>query len=173
MLTWTLEEQPELALRIAGSLLYLEVNWLPPREALSWLESTVEATRPLLEHEESKVRISDFIQASLGLALAQAWLDNYQALHQHAEEAIQLSRRHNLPHYLVVGISTKHIANAFFVDPKGMQELEEAVSLGRKLGLARELALALLIYGVSLFAQSENETTVPYLRGVLENSAPS
>ena len=155
VMTWTLEERPELALRMAGALLYLEVNWLPPRETLSWLEPAVEATRPLLDKEESSVRIRDFVQASLGLALAYGWQGNHEAMRQHAVESIQLARSHDLPSYLVVGLTNKHVDFAFNLTAETMQDLEEAIAVGRELRLGRELALALLIYSVGLFAQGE------------------
>ena len=161
VMTWTLEERPELALRTAGALLYLEVNWLPLREVLAWLEPAVEATRPLLDNEESGVRIRDFLQASLGLALAYGWQGNHEAMRQHAVESIQLARSHDLPRYLVVGLTNKHIDFAFNMMGEAMQDFEEAIAVGRELKLGRELVLALLLYSFGLFFQGEVDADGP------------
>ena len=52
VMVWTLEERPELALRIAGNLIYSEVQWLHPGEARAWLEPAIEKARALLADAE-------------------------------------------------------------------------------------------------------------------------
>ncbi len=73
VLACTLEERPELALRIGGNLLYTDLQWLHPTEAISWLEPAVEKARALLTEEETKIRNKDFSKALLGLGIAHGW----------------------------------------------------------------------------------------------------
>ena len=42
VMAWTLEDRPEVALRIGGDLFYREAYSLSPREARSWLEPAID-----------------------------------------------------------------------------------------------------------------------------------
>jgi predicted ATPase/class 3 adenylate cyclase len=170
VLAWTLEERPELALRIGGSLLYYEVHWLTPREARSWLEPAIERTRGLLNEEETKVRTIDFIKALIGLVSANGIQGRYSVAIPLVEEIIELARNSDESRHAAYAIAIKHLAHPFNMTPEEMKELEEAIAIIRERSLDVELVLALVVYGMALDAQGKSDLAMSYFREAVEIS---
>lgn len=168
VLAWTMEDRPELALRIGANLLYVEPHWLTTKEAQSWLEPPIEKTRGLLGQAESHVRPVDFVRALQGLASAIAWQGKYAVAMPLVEESIQLARQHGELRAVANGLLMKHIPDFFVVSAEGTQDLKEAIAISRDNGFRRELAFALGGYAFSLNAQGKSDQAGPYLQETFE-----
>ncbi len=169
VLTWTLVDLPELALRIAGNLLYHPAAyWLNPSEAQAWLEPAVENARGLLIDEERTVRTTDFIKALVGLGLWKGWQGNTDIVLPIYNEGIELARRIGEGRLLVYGIGLKYNQNPFNVPADGMRELEEAIAIGRENGFETELIAPVGTYAQALYAQGKPEEAMPYFQEALE-----
>jgi non-specific serine/threonine protein kinase len=169
-LIWSLEDRPELALRIGGDLFYREAYSLSPREARSWLEPAIAKTRGMLGEEVTTIRAEDFIRALLGLAVANGIQGNTGAAVSLAEEGIQLARKFGELRYVAYATSVKYLQHPFNLPPEAMQELEEAVSISRENGYEAELGLSLVVYGIALDAQGKAEMAMAYLQEALSIS---
>jgi tetratricopeptide (TPR) repeat protein len=169
-LAWTLEDHPELALRIGGNLLYYETTWLTPREARAWLEPAIEKTRSLLDDGETKVRTVDFIKALLALGYVHNMQGRSAQALSLADESIQLARRTGESRLLAYGIILKSIQTSFNMSPEAMQELEEAIAISRENRFEIELEMSLIIYGFALDAQGKSELARPYFQETVETS---
>jgi predicted ATPase/class 3 adenylate cyclase len=170
VLAWTIEDHPELALRIGGSLLYYESHWLTPREARSWLEPAIERTRGLLDEEETRVRTVDFIKAMIGLMSANGIQGRYSVALPLAEEIIQLARDSGESRHVAYTIAIKHLAHPFNMTREEMQELEEAIAIIREKGFDVELVLALVVYGMALDAQGKSDLATSHFQEAVEIS---
>jgi non-specific serine/threonine protein kinase len=159
-LAWTIEDRPELTLRIGGNLLNLEVHWLTPREAQSWLQPAVDKTRGLLEQEGTKVRTADFLKALLGLMMTYLWQGRSDVARPLVEEAIQLAQSTGQSLYLVQAIIYKYAQNYYNMTPREMAEVEDAITISRENGFERERALLLGIYAYALNAQGKPELAI-------------
>jgi predicted ATPase/class 3 adenylate cyclase len=170
VLAWTVDNRPDLALRIGGNLLYYEAHWLTPREARSWLESAIDRTRGLLDEdeEETKVRTVDFIKALLGLGVINGIQGRTAVARLLAEESIQLSRSSGESRHVAYAIALKHFQNPFNMTREDMQELEEAIAISRENRLDAELGLSLMIVGIALDAQGKSELAMPHFQEVVE-----
>ncbi len=170
VLAWTVEDRPVLALRIGGSLLYYHYHWLTPREARFWLESIIERTRGLLNEEEPKVRMTDFIKALIGLVSVNGIQGRYTVALPIAEEIIQRARNIGESGYAAYAIAIKHLAHPFNMTREEMLELEEAITILREKGFDVELVLALVAYGMALDAQGKSDLAMPHFQEAVEIS---
>jgi len=167
-LAWTLEDHPELSLRIVGSLLHYEAFWLPPREARAWLEPTIEKTRSLLESEKSLVRPVDFVKAALGLTIVHGIQGRTAQAVSLADENIQLARRTGELRLLAHAIILKSIQTRFSMSPEAMQQLAEAIAISRENRYELELELSLGVYGLALDGQGKSELAKPFFEEAIE-----
>jgi non-specific serine/threonine protein kinase len=168
VMVWTLEERPELALRIAGNLIYGEVQWLHPSEARSWLEPAIERARALLADESPAVRMIDFIKALIGLGATYGWYGRAADALPLLDEGIELARRCGEDRHLVYAIGIKHGGTAYARSEEQLRELEEAIAIGRENGFLLELIYPLGSYAGSLMAEGKMEEAEPYVEEALE-----
>jgi predicted ATPase/class 3 adenylate cyclase len=168
VMAWTVDDRPELTLRIGGNLLYYEAHWLTPREGRTWLESAIERTRGLLDEEETKIRRVDFIKALIGLGVINGIQGRTTVALSLAEESIQLARSLGESRHVAYAIALKHFQNPFNMTREDMQELEEAIAISRENSLDAELGLSLMIAGIALDAQGKPELAMPYFQEVAE-----
>ncbi len=168
VMVWTLEERPELALRIAGNLIYSEVQWLHPSEARAWLEPAIEKARALLADESPAgdspaVRMNDFIGALIGLGATYGWYGHPADALPLLEEGIELARRHGEDRHFVYATGVKYGGTFQVLTEKQMRELEEAIAIGRENGFAIELTYPLGTYGMSLIADGRMDEAQTYV----------
>ncbi len=168
VMAWTLEERPELALRIAGNLIYGEVQWLHPSEARSWLEPAIERARELMADDPAAVRMSDFIKALIGLGATYGWYGRTAEALPFVEEGIDLARRHGEDRHLLYAIGIKHGGLRDFRSEEQLRELEEAIAIGRENGFVMELIYPLGAVAASLFARGKVDEGMPYMEEVLD-----
>ncbi len=168
VLAWTLEDRPELALRIGAHLLYIEPHWLTSKEAQSWLEPAIEKTREMLGKPESKARPADFIWALQGLAMSNAWQGRFAAALQLVEESIRLARQYGELRAVANGLLLKNVSDFFFVSAERTEDFKEAIAISRENGFRRELAFALGGYAFSLKAHGKSDQARLYFEEVFE-----
>jgi predicted ATPase/class 3 adenylate cyclase len=162
VIAWTLEDRPDLALRLAGSLLYVEAYWLSPAEARGWLEPAIERARALREQDETAVPAVDLIKGLIGLGQAYGLHGYYRRASRYLEEAIDLARHHGELRYLVMAIGTKHIGNLSDFTAETVPELEEAIAISRDIGFDLGFAWASGVYGLVHLMQGRSEMAIPY-----------
>ncbi len=105
VLTWTLEDRPALALRISSALLYHWAHWIHPTEARSWLETSIDKTRSLLETAPSDDLIEDFIKAHIGLGIVYSLFGENLLSVATIDEGIALARENGDLEHLTTGIA--------------------------------------------------------------------
>jgi non-specific serine/threonine protein kinase len=163
VMVWTLDARPELALRIAGSLIYSEVQWLHPSEARAWLEPAIEKARALMAEESPVVRMDDFIGALIGLGATYGWYGHPADALPLLEEGIELARRHGQDRHFVYATGIKFGGTFQVLSEKQMRELEEAIAIGRENGFTIELTYPLGTYGMSLIADGRMDEAESYV----------
>jgi predicted ATPase/class 3 adenylate cyclase len=168
VLAWTLEDRPELALRIGGNLLSFEVHWLTPREARTWLEPAVEKTRSLKDKDVSKVQNADFIKALISLGITHEIQGRFASALPFLEESAQLAREIDESRLWVISIARKAVGGWFNLPLEGMLELEEAIAISRENGFEDELVWSTGIYALALSAQGRTELAMSHLEEVSE-----
>jgi predicted ATPase/class 3 adenylate cyclase len=167
-ISWSLDKQPGLALRIVGNLLYREAHWLTLGEAGSWLESAVNKTRPLLEQGAAEIRVEEFIMALIGLGFNRITQGHPELSTPFAEESIQLARESGHTKHLGYATTLKLIPRIFRLSEEELEELEEAIALGREHELETELVLTSRIYAGALFLKGKAEQAVQVLDEALD-----
>jgi predicted ATPase/class 3 adenylate cyclase len=167
-LNWTLEERPELALRIAANLFYSEVHSLPPREARSWLEPAIEKARGSIETEGSRFRPVDYLKALIGLGIATASQGGQARAAVLLEEAGQLAERLGEPRHAALVIAGKQMVNPFTFSTAWQQEIESAIVTCRESQFHFELFSLLLVYAFALDVQGSSELAKPLFREAVE-----
>jgi predicted ATPase/class 3 adenylate cyclase len=167
-LAWTLEDHPELSLRIAGSLLHYEAFWLPPREARAWLEPAIAKTRNLLGREDSPVRPVDFVKALIGLTIVHGIQGRTAQAIALAEENIQLARAAGQLRLLAYAIILRSIQTRFNMSPEALHELEEAIAISRENRYELELEMSLGVYGLALELQGKSALAKPFFDEAIE-----
>jgi predicted ATPase/class 3 adenylate cyclase len=167
-IAWTLDERPELALRICGALLSRPVFWILPREARSWLEPAIKMAQESLEREESPVEMVDFIKALQALAVMQGLQGNTPESLRLFEESIHLAREAGEPGLASFAVAMKAFRIRFSTTPELMAELEHEISVCREFGLDRELPFVLFVMCIILLVQGDFEAARPYLDEAIE-----
>ena len=167
-MVWAMENHPELALRIAGNLLYREAYWLTASEAQSWLEPAIEKTRPLLERDGSVVRVKEFILALHGLTWAYVIQGHPIRGVPLMEDSIRLARESGELRLLVFGIALKNMVNFRHFDSDSMRELDEAIWIDRENKMDSEIAFAARIYGSLLIVHGKFDLAMPYFEEAIE-----
>ena len=170
VLNWTLEERPELALRIAANLFYNEVHSLTPREARSWLEPAIEKARGVMDQEASPFRPLDYLKALIGLGIATAIQGGQAKAHAMLEETTLLAWRLGEPRYAAIAIAGKQMMNPFSWSAERRQEMESAIDICREHQFHFELFNLLLVYAFALDALGSSELAKPLFREAVELS---
>jgi non-specific serine/threonine protein kinase len=170
VLNWTLEEVPELALRIAANLFYIEVHSLTPREARSWLEPAIEKARGVMDQEASPFRPLDYLKALIGLAIATAIQGDLAKAHAMLEETTLLAWRLGQPRYAAIAIAGKQMMNPFSFSAERRQEMESAIDICREHQFHFELFNLLLVYAFALDALGSSELAKPLFREAVKLS---
>jgi len=132
-ITWCLETRPELALRISGALLYRPAHWLPYSESKSWLLNSIQKSRSLLEADQNKIPVEDFIKGLIGLATAYAFYSDHTNALAAIDEALQLAKEsHHLRHYAYAVLMKTTIyatGGGNHSTPEWIQTIEEAFQI--------------------------------------------
>ncbi len=169
-LTWTLEERPHLALRIAANLFYNEVHSLTPREARSWLEPAIEKARVSMEQEGSLFRPVDYLKGLIGLGIANAVQGGQAKAQAMLEETIPLAWKLGEPRHAAIAIAGKQMMSPFTLSVEQRQELESAITICRQNQFHFELFNLLLVYALALDAQGNSQLAKSLFREAVELS---
>jgi len=168
VIAWTLEDRPELTLRISGALLRHDAHWIHPREARSWLEPAIDHTRDLLKNEKNNVRMEDFIKALYGLGFAHLKQGNNIGSLSLIEEGIQLAREAGESRLLAHGIAWKAFHARFSMTPEIMQDVEAEINISRELNYDFALGMLLMVSGTIQFLQGNIEAGMPHFEEARE-----
>jgi predicted ATPase len=168
VLAWTLEDRPELALRISGALLRYDAHWIHPREGRSWLEPAIDRTRELLKNNKNHVRIEDFIKALHGLGRMRMKQGKHIASLSHFEESVQLAREAGETHLLANGISWVAFHARYSMTPELMQEVKDAIEISREGNDDVALVWLLFVLAMTQYFQGNLESGLPYIHEALE-----
>ena len=172
VLTWTLEDRPEIALRIAGALLRQDFYLVNAREARSWLEPAIEKTRDSLGEGDGVVPVEDMIKALQAMGMTYSRQGKESEAVGLYRESVLLAREADDFNLLAWGIawgaaleSRLGIAD---VSAETHQEIEEAISLSRERGLDLALAWLLFVSWAILAGQGNIEAAEPYFQEAIE-----
>ncbi len=168
VLAWTLEERPDVALRIASSLIYSEVHWLHPSEAVAWLRPAIERARGQLGAEPPVVNMHDYISALVGLVSTLSWIGRRPAVLPLIDEAIALARQHGEERLLAAAIMNKHGGLGRILTGESKQEVQEAITIARRNNFQNELFLLLSTYAASHLAQGRIEEAATLIQEAME-----
>jgi predicted ATPase/class 3 adenylate cyclase len=147
VMTWTLEDRPEIALQIAGALLRQDFYVFNPREASSWLEPAIEKTRESVGLGKS-AQVEDLAKALQALATMRSRQGRESEARELLRESIVLAGEIGNHELLAFGIAwsagLESRLGALGVSAETQQELDEAIMMSREEGL--DLALAWLLF---------------------------
>lgn len=170
VLKWTVEERPDLALRLAANLFYNEAHSLPLREARSWLELVVEKARDAMEEEGSDFRPVDYLKALIGLGITMASQGGQAEAGKILEEAEQLAiQLGELRHYAFV-IAGRQMVSLSGFSAERQQEVEAAIAACRQNQFHLELYNLLTVYAFLLDIHGRSELAKPLFREAAELS---
>lgn len=147
VMDWTLEDRPEMALRLTGMLRYQDGFWMSPREALGWVSGAIARTRLAFESEDTGIAPVDFIRALVALGTVHAVQGDNTRSDEAVREAIVLARRHGQTRLLARAITMQTLLHVFQPTEELIGEAEEAIRLSRKHDYALELAVGLSFMG--------------------------
>jgi predicted ATPase len=170
VLSRTLEERPDLALRIAANLFYNEVHSLTPREARSWLEPAIEKARVSMAHEESPCRPLDYLKALVGFAIATGVQGGVVEAQAMLEETLQLASKLDEPRYAAIAIAGRQMMNPFTLPAERRREIESTIAICREKQFHFELFNLLLVYAFAIDAQGDSELAKSLFREAVELS---
>ncbi len=154
-LAWSVDDRPDVALRIAGNLLYIEAHWLLPKEAQAWLEPVVEKARSQLAAGDSRISMHAYIKALMGLAVAFGMQGLDGSGRPHLIEAIDLARQHQERRLVAMGLAYKNVVNPFRMTDEQIAEVLEAMEISQAHGYTRELSWTKGLYGLALYARGK------------------
>jgi predicted ATPase/class 3 adenylate cyclase len=143
-MTWTLDTNPVLALRLSGSLLYWPGQWIQISEAKSWLLPAVERTRDLLEENKNDSLSEDFIKGLVALATTYSFFSDHIPALRYIEEALQLSEKTGHLRHFVYCVSMKTIIFAngagSYNTPEWIEKIKTALKIASEQNFEFELA---------------------------------
>jgi predicted ATPase len=137
VMTWTLEDRPALALRISSALLFNWAHWIHPSEARSWLETSIDRTRSLLETEPGEALIDDLIKAYIGLGIIYSLFGENLRSVDTIDEGIALARENGELEYMTLGIGWRInvlIVNQYEISPEWEGEVDRALEISEQHG---------------------------------------
>jgi len=158
VISWTQEDQPEIALSICAQLLYTENNWLHPKEACTWLKPTIENVRSLLVRDHPEGLEVDFIRSLVALCIAEATQGNMKEALIAVQESID--RAHAIGAYkeLLYATPFKSLDQATAPTPEAIQELEAVIQVSQAHGIEKKWqAMCLGVSGFMLILQGDIE----------------
>jgi len=167
VLAWTLEDRPALALRISSSLLYHWAHWIHPSEARSWLESSIEKSRSLLESEPSDTLIQDFIKAHIGLGVGYSLFGDNDGGIAIIDQGVALAREYSELAYMTFGIAWKMnlmILSQYEFTPEWQKELDLALEISEQNGLELSQGMLHLIMFFILTNQGKSTEALPHFQ---------
>jgi predicted ATPase/class 3 adenylate cyclase len=147
VMEWTLEERPELVLRLVGHLRHNYGLWMTPREARSWLTRAIDRTRRPFEAGDQHIPASDFIRALIALGITLVTQGDNVRAGVVFREAVTLARTHGEDRLMTCAIPLNALTMAFRVTPDIIREVEEAIHVCRQNGYQDELAQNLVFAG--------------------------
>ena len=137
VMTWTLEDRPALALRISSALLFNWAHWIHPSEARSWLETSIDRTRSLLETEPGEALIDDLIKAYIGLGIIYSLFGENLRSVDTIDEGIALARENGELEYMTLGIGWRInvlIVNQYEISPEWEGKVDRALEISEQHG---------------------------------------
>ena len=171
VVAWTLDERPELTLRLSSLLHHYPGLFISPREAHEWLNNALNRTRGSFESGGSNVQPHDFIQALLALGRVSAMQgDNTGATHIFAETAA-LARQFGETRLLAYAIGMKGFVHLFQLTPELLGEAEEAIRICRENSYQNELVWNLTIVAAIHVLSGDFEKGDPYVAEAIEINA--
>jgi predicted ATPase/class 3 adenylate cyclase/tetratricopeptide (TPR) repeat protein len=168
VMEWTLEESPQLSLRLVGFLRHNMGLWMTPRESLSWLLEAIERNRSQFEGDASQVPAADFIRALIAAGFTSILIGEDASGTLLIEEAARLASDHGelqLYAYATAWIAPSSI---FQLTPETILALEEAIQICREHGFQNELAMNLIVAGGAIFLRGDPESGEAYIEEALE-----
>lgn len=171
VVTWTLEDRPELALRISSALLHHWAHWIHPTEARYWLETSIEKTRSLLEREPGEDLIPDFIKAQIGLGIIYSLFGENLASAAAFDEGIALARKNGEIEHLTLGIAWKAnvlLVNRYGISPELEREVDRALEISERNGFEISEGWLNLVKFYLHVNQQEFTTAMPYFQKVIQ-----
>lgn len=91
VMTWTLETNPVLALRISGSLLYWPAHWIQLSEAKSWLVNSFKKVEEITEPEKNSLQVEDLIKGHMSLATVYSMYSDHVPALENINKTLKLA----------------------------------------------------------------------------------
>ncbi len=157
VLDWTLEEQPELALRVTGVLRYHFAFWMAPSEAKSWLEAAVASGRPAFERGDFSENPAVFIKSLIGLVSLSGIQGDVTPALDLKEEARAIADEAGEIRLMVGATVVGGLRVIFQPTPELVSQLEDAIRISRKHGYRTELYFALGTLGYAYMLQGKTQ----------------
>jgi predicted ATPase/class 3 adenylate cyclase len=137
VLIWTLDDSPELALRMSSALLYHWAHWIHPTEASNWLETSIDKTRSLLESQPGEDLVEDLIKAYIGLGIVYSLFGENLKSVALMDEGIALAREYGDLEHMTTGIAWRInilIVNRYEISPEWEREVDRALEISEHYG---------------------------------------
>jgi tetratricopeptide (TPR) repeat protein len=169
-LTWTFEARPQLALRISSSLLHHWAHWILPTEARSWLETSIDKTRGLLETEPGEDLIEDLIKAYVGLGIIYSLAGEIPTALAAMDEGIALARENGHLEHMTTGIAWRAnvlLLNQYEIPAEWEQEVDRALEISERHGFEISEAWLNRVKTYLHVNQGEFSGAQPYLQRLI------
>lgn len=174
VLTWTLDNRPELAIRICGALFYRAAYWIHFSESKAWLVKSVEKTRPLLGMDETVMPVEDFVKGLISLATAYSFYSDHANALNTIDESLQLAREHDLHRHYVYAVVMKTVilgnGSGDYDTPEWKQTIEDALQICIENNYEMELSQLQFITAFLLASKGNFEEALPYYKSALATS---
>ena len=156
VMTWTLDERPELALRLTGHLRHNQGYWMSSTEVDMWLSGVIDRTRPFFESEDALIPSADFIKALTAYAYNFTTLGQHEEMKQFADEAVNLARLRHEDRLWTYAVSIKGMGiigtGRTEQNTEGfLEEIRKAIQISRQNNWQLELAQNTATLGALLF----------------------
>jgi tetratricopeptide (TPR) repeat protein len=172
VMTWTMDDRPELALKICSALLYHWAHWIHPTEARNWLETSIHKTRSLLESEPGEELIEDLIKAFNGLGIIYSLLGENLKSVATFDEGIALAREYGDLEHLTTAIAWRInilIVNRYEISSEWEQEVDRALEVSEQHGFEiSEGWLNLVKFYLYVYYKGEFAMALPHFQRVLQ-----
>jgi predicted ATPase len=171
VMTWTLEDRPALALRISSALLFNWAHWIHPSEARSWLETSIDRTRSLLETEPGEALIDDLIKAYIGLGIIYSLFGENLRSVDTIDEGIALARENGELEYMTLGIGWRInvlIVNQYEISPEWEGEVDRALEISEQHGFEISEGWLNLVKFYLYAYRGEFAKALPHFQRVIE-----
>ena len=171
VLTWSLDNRPELAIRICGALFYRAAYWIHFSETKSWLINSVDRARPLLGKDETIMPVEDFIKSLLSLATVYSFYSDHINASSTIDEVLQLSKTHHYPKHYIQGVIMKTVilgnGGGDYNSPEWNEKIREAQEIGIENNYDLEISQLQFIRAGLHALKGEFEEALPYYQDAL------